>query len=436
MAQIEHHPPERLAPCKRNARTHSKRQIGQIAKSIATFGFNNPVLIDDEFGIIAGHGRVEAAKLLRLKEIPCLRLSHLNEEEKRAYILADNQLATRAGWDYELLAIELQGLIDLGFDVSQTGFEVAEIDMILETEREKAADDIEKPLPARSSAVTQRGDIWRLGSHKLICGDARHENAYAKLLGNERAELVFTDPPYNVPIDGFVGGKGKIKHREFEVAAGEMTEAEFTRFLEDVLGLAASKSIDGAIHFVCMDWRHMFELTVAGRKVYDELKNVIVWAKDNAGMGTFYRSQHEFVFAFKKGAAAHINNFELGQFGRSRSNVWKYAGANSMKAGRLEELAMHPTVKPLALVADAIKDCSHNGGLVLDPFSGSGTTIIAAEKTGRVARAIELDPLYCDVAVRRWQNFTGKRAYLNDTNFSFEQIEDTFVGFSNAGAKA
>jgi DNA modification methylase len=427
MSQIENLPPQDLKCYKRNARTHSKRQISQIAKSIAAFGFNNPVLIDDEAGIIAGHGRVEAAKLLGLAQVPCLRLSHLSEAEKAAYILADNQLATKAGWDREIQAIELQGLIDVGFDVTLSGFEVGEIDLLLAADRAKKVDDIEPPLPL-ALPVTLKGDIWRLGEHRIICGDARDETIFAKLMGGEKAQLVFTDPPYNVPIDGFVGGHGRIKHREFEVGAGEMSEAEFTEFLKETLGLAANHSADGAIAFVFMDWRHMLELMTAGREVYDELKNLIVWAKDNAGMGTFYRSQHELLFVFKKGKAAHINNFELGQFGRARSNVWKYAGVNSMKADRLEELSMHPTVKPLALVADALRDCSNHNGLVLDPFSGSGTTLIAAEKTGRRARVIEIDPLYCDVAIRRWQNFTGKHAFLGDTEITFETIEETFVG--------
>lgn len=432
MTQLELHAPERLSPYKRNARTHSRRQVQEIARSISAFGFNNPVLIDDQLGIIAGHGRVEAAKLLGLKEIPCLRLAHLNDAEKRAYILADNQLAARAGWDREILAIEFQGLIDLGFDVTLTGFEIAEIDFAIEEERARVSDDLEKPLPAIGPAVSEKGDVWRLGPHRLICGDARSARDYAALMPGEQATLVFTDPPYNVPIDGFVGGKGRIKHREFELAAGEMSKSEFTRFLKDALEQAAAHSVEGSIHFVCMDWRHVLELSLAGGEIYDELKNIIVWAKDNAGMGTFYRSQHELVFAFKKGGAPHINNFELGQFGRSRSNLWKYAGVNSMKAGRLEELAMHPTVKPLPLVADAIKDCSRPGDIVLDPFSGSGTTLIAAEKTGRRARAIEYDPVYCDVAVRRWQNFTGKQAFLGDTGASFESIEETFVRTSPA----
>ncbi|MDX2276953.1 MAG: DNA methyltransferase [Hyphomonadaceae bacterium] len=430
MQAIEHLPPAKLVPYKGNARTHSKRQITQIAKSIEAFGFNNPVLIDDHKVIIAGHGRVQAAKQLGLPTVPCIRLSHLNEAEKRAYVIADNQLATKAGWDRDIQALELQGLIDLGFDVTLTGFEVAEIDFILDAARAKETDDSEPYLPIAGPAITKRGDLWRLGEHRLCCADARDGETYVHLMGEERAEMVFTDPPYNVPVQGFVGGKGRIKHREFVEASGEMSEEEFIAFLTETLRLAADYSIDGSIHFVCMDWRHLYELSCAGRAVYDELKNVIVWAKDNAGMGTFYRSQHELLFAFKKGDAPHINSFELGQNGRSRSNVWRYAGINSMKADRMEELSMHPTVKPLAMVADAMRDCSKRKAIVLDPFAGSGTTVIAAEKTGRCARVIELDPLYCDVIVRRWQNFTGKHATLAASGATFEALEEA------AGAQA
>jgi DNA modification methylase len=422
MQEIEFIAPQVLQPYKGNARTHSKRQIAQIAKSIGAFGFNNPVLIDDAMGIIAGHGRVRAAIELNLPSVPCLRLSHLSEAEKRAYILADNQLAAKAGWDRDILAIELQGLIDFGFEVTLTGFEVAEIDFVLDAARGKETDDAEPPLPG-GPPVTQAGDVWELGEHRLVCGDARDAGAYAALMGDERAELMFTDPPYNVRIDGFAGGKGRIKHREFAMASGELSEAEFIAFLSETLGLAAEHCTDGSIHFVCMDWRHLHEIVTAGRAVFDELKNVIVWVKDNAGMGSFYRSQHELVFAFKKGEAPHTNTFELGQFGRSRSNVWKYAGVNSLKADRMEELSMHPTVKPLAMVADALRDCSKRKSLVLDPFAGSGTTLIAAEKTGRRARVLELDPLYCDVILRRWQSFTGKHAKLAATCESFETIE-------------
>ena len=242
------------------------------------------------------------------------------------------------------------------------------------------------------------GDLWELGPHRLLCADARDPASYEQLLKNAKAEFVFTDPPYNVPIDGHVCGLGRIRHADFAMGCGEMSEAEFTAFLEGVFRQLAANTVDGSIHQICMDWRHMNEMLAAGKAAYDELKNVCVWSKRNAGMGTFYRSRHELVFVWKNGSAPHINTFELGQFGRSRSNVWDYPGVNSLKPNRLEELAMHPTVKPVALVADAIKDCSRRNDLVLDPFAGSGTVLIAAERTGRRAAALEIDPHYVDVA--------------------------------------
>jgi DNA modification methylase len=410
-----------------NARTHSKKQVRQIANSIAKFGFCNPVLIDDDKQIIAGHGRVEAAKFLGINAVPTCRLSHLSEADKRAYILADNKLAERAGWDKQLLAIELQGLIDLDVEIELTGFAMPEIDIILEDAREAegASTGPEDTVPQYSSgpAVTRVGDLWLLGNHRLLCADARDEVAYDRLLEGGKAEFVFTDPPYNVAIDGHVCGLGRIRHREFAMGCGEMSEVEFTTFLETVFDRLAEHTIDGAIHQICMDWRHMWEMLAAGRQVY-ELKNLCVWNKTNAGMGSFYRSKHELVFVWKSGSAAHINNFELGQHGRNRTNVWDYAGVNTMRVGRLEELAMHPTVKPVALVADAIKDCSRRGRLVLDPFCGSGTILIAAERTGRKARALEVDPTYVDVGVRRWQRYSGKSAVLAASGETFETIEE------------
>jgi DNA modification methylase len=417
-----------LRPYPNNARTHSRKQIRQIANSITKFGFCNPVLIDDDKQIIAGHGRVEAARLLGIDAVPTCRLSHLSEADKRAYILADNKLAEKAGWDKELLAIELQGLLDLDVEIELTGFEMPEIDIILEEAREAnaAPGEPEDTIPEHSSgsAVTEVGDLWVLGNHRLLCGDARAQSAYDRLLEGAKAEFVFSDPPYNVAIEGHVCGLGRMHHREFAMASGEMNEAEFTGFLEGVFRLLVANTLNGSIHDICMDWRHMSEMLAAGRNVYSELKNLCVWNKTNAGMGSFYRSKHELVFIWKNGAAAHINNFELGQHGRNRSNVWDYAGVNTMRAGRLEELAMHPTVKPVALVADAIKDCSRRGGLVLDPFCGSGTILIAAERTGRKARALEIDPAYVDVAVRRWQSYTGKAAVLAGSGETFETIEE------------
>jgi DNA modification methylase len=416
-----------LRPYPNNARTHSKKQVRQIANSIAKFGFCNPVLIDDDKQIIAGHGRVEAAKLLGIDAVPTYRLSHLSEADKRAYILADNKLAEKAGWDKQILAIELQGLIDLDFEIELTGFEMPEIDIILEDAREAdgASSGPEDAVPQYSSgpAVTQSGDLWLLSNHRLLCADARDEAAYDRLLEGAKAEFVFTDPPYNVAIDGNVCGLGRIRHREFAMGCGEMSEVEFTTFLQTVFDRLAEHTIEGSIHQICMDWRHMWEMLAAGRQVY-ELKNLCVWNKTNAGMGSFYRSKHELVFVWKSGSAAHINNFELGQHGRNRTNVWDYAGVNTMRAGRLEELAMHPTVKPVALVADAIKDCSRRGGFVLDPFCGSGTILIAAERTGRKARALEVDPTYVDVGVRRWQSYTGKSAVLAASGETFETIEE------------
>ena len=411
-----------------NARTHSKKQVRQIANSIARFGFCNPVLIDDAKQIVAGHGRVEAAKLLGIDAVPTCRLSHLSEADKRAYILADNKLAEKAGWDKQLLAIELQCLIDLDVEIELTGFEMPEIDIILEDAREAdgASSGPEDSVPQHSSgpAVTRTGDLWLLGNHRLLCSDARDEAAYDRLLEGAKAEFVFTDPPYNVAIDGNVCGLGRIRHREFAMGCGEMSEPEFTTFLQTIFDRLTEHTIDGSIHQICMDWRHMWEMLAAGRQVYSELKNLCIWNKTNAGMGSFYRSKHELVFVWKSGSAGHVNNFELGQHGRNRTNVWDYAGVNTMRAGRLEELAMHPTVKPIALVADAIKDCSRRGGLVLDPFCGSGTILIAAERTGRKARALEVDSTYVDVGVRRWQSYTGKTAVLAASGETFETIEE------------
>lgn len=400
--------PEVLKPNPRNARTHSKKQIKQIAQSIRAFGFIAPVLIDENAMILAGHGRVEAAKLTGLSSIPCRRVGSLTAEQKRAYVLADNKLALNAGWDEQLLAEELEELVSLdrGFEIDATGFSIPEVDTLIEgLTPEEPNDPSDDLLVVDAPARCNPGDIWRLGSHRLICGDALDPALVDLLMNEEKARMVFTDPPYNVPIDGHVCGSGKIKHREFAMATGEMSKAQFIAFLKTAFDNLVSRSLDGAIHFICMDWRHMAELMAAGGEVYSELKNLIVWAKDNGGMGTFYRSRHELIFAYKVGDSPHVNAFELGQHGRYRTNVWSYRGVNTMKAGRLEELALHPTVKPVQMVADAIKDVSGRGDIVLDLFGGSGSTLIAAEKTGRRGYLCELDPVYCDRIIARWEAF-------------------------------
>ena len=344
--QIEQISIHALRPQDRNARTHSQRQIRQIRDSILRFGFNNPILIDDDGHIIAGHGRIEAAKGLNITTVPAVCLSHLNEAEKRAYVIADNRLAEKAGWDPEILAIELQSLIDIGFDVELTGFETPEIDLILEefhdASRQSLTADDQTLDPSFGPPISRADDLWILGANRLLCGDAQSAAAYAKLLGGQTIDLVFTDPPYNVRIDGHVSGLGRVRHSEFPMACGEMTEPDFTAFLSTTLSLAAKASRDGALHYVCMDWRHLAKILSAGRKAYDQLLNLCVWNKNNGGMGSFYRSKHELVFVFKVGNAAHINNVELGRHGRNRTNVWDYAGVNTFRAGRLDELERFP----------------------------------------------------------------------------------------------
>lgn len=414
-----------LKPNPRNARTHSKRQIRQIADSIKAFGFNNPVLLDELNTIIAGHGRVSAAKLLGLTEVPTIRLGDLSPDQVRAYLIADNRLAEKAGWDKSILAIELQHLlsIDTDFDITATGFEIPEIDLLLSPENTPDADDLFE-FEGNSEPITEPGDLWRLGKHQILCGNAMEQASYSRLLGPKRAGVVFVDPPYNVPIDGHVRGKGATRHREFQMASGEMSEFQFISFLASSLKLLAQYSVSGSVHFVCMDWRHVGELLTAGKQEYGSLFNVCVWVKNVGGMGSFYRSQHEFVFVFRNGEGKHRNNIQLGRFGRNRTNVWEYPSISTISKSGAEGnlLALHPTVKPVALVADALLDCSARGDIVLDAFLGSGSTLIAAERTGRICCGIEIDPLYVDTAIRRWQRHTGDHAIHAVSGKRFDEV--------------
>ena len=420
---------EHIKPNPRNPRTHSKKQIRQIADSIQAVGFAAPVVIDETGMLLAGHGRLEAAKLLGLKRIPAVVIEGLSEARKRALLLADNRIAQSAGWDRERLADELISLPELlvedGLDISVTGFEPAEIDALLvdfEDDVSDPADDID-PAFLSAPAVTRQGDLWRLGKHRLLCGDARETQHLARLMGGERAHMAFLDPPYNLRVRDIVG-RGQTKHQAFAMASGEMAAPAFTSFLINTLEVAARASIDGAVHFVCMDWRHIGELVEAGRVAYGTMLNLIAWVKSNAGQGSFYRSQHELIGVFRVGDSPHLNTIELGRHGRSRSNVWKYAGVNTFRSGRMDDLRAHPTVKPVALVADAIKDCTHRNQIVVDTFSGSGTTLLAAERVGRKARGMDLDPRYVDVAIRRWQAFTGRDAIHADSGLTFGEIAE------------
>jgi DNA modification methylase len=414
--------PRSLRPIGEATREHPPKQIRKIRRSIEEFGFVYPVLIDSENRVIAGGALVLAAQEMRLAKIPACRLPDLSEAKARQLRLALNRLAEDSHWNSDALRRELTHLLEIdgGIEIEFTGFETSEIDALIIDDGSDHEDELEPVLDDRPP-VSRVGDLWTAGDHRVVCGDARDPESYRALLAGERAEMVFTDPPYNVPIDGHVSGLGAIKHRDFVMAAGELSVTEFEGLLRDSLALSVRVSINGAIHFCCMDWRHLETLFAATKGIYSELKNLCVWNKSNAGMGSLYRSKHELVLVFKVGTAAHVNNVGLERHGRNRTNVWDFAGQTSLK-GAKNKLALHPTVKPVALVAEAIRDCSHHGGIILDPFGGAGTTCIAAERTGRRARLIELDPIYVDVTIRRWQRLTGGSAISAETGRAFEDL--------------
>ena len=399
-----------LVPDPRNARTHPRRQVDQIVASIRAFGFTNPILADEQGQLIAGHGRLLAAKQLGLAEAPVIELAGLSEAQKKALRLADNKIALNAGWDIEILKLELADLSlpEVDIDLGLTGFASGEIDVILAGSPDPD-DEVIPPVPVNPRA--RLGDIWQLGEHRVGCGDGRDIDFLRSVVGEGAGvDAAFLDPPYNVKINGHANAKGR--HREFAMASGEMTTAAFRTFLTETLSACERVSRNGAVHFVCMDWRHLGDVEAVGGEVYNALLNICVWNKSNAGMGSLYRSKHEMVSVYRVGDAPHTNTVELGKHGRNRTNVWDYASVNSMRGSRREDLDLHPTVKPVAMVADAICDVTRQGELVLDIFLGSGTSLIAAERVGRRFRGLDIDPAYVDVAITRWEQLTGKTATL------------------------
>jgi DNA modification methylase len=415
-----------------NPRLHTAAQIHQIALSIQTFGFNVPVLLDGAGRILAGHGRVLACRELGWTEVPTIRLDHLTEAQTRAFQIADNRLTEQSTWDDRLLGEQLKALaeLDLDFNLESTGFTMGEIDLRIQglgglAPGTTAPDPADEVPPVLDEPVSRLGDLWQLGPHRLACGNALETGDIQSLMHGRKAALVFTDPPYNVPIAGNVGGLGRIQHRDFLMACGEMSPEAFTAFLGKAFQVLTAHIRDGSLVYVFMDWRHQAELLSAARQMAWEQRNLCVWVKDNAGMGSFYRSQHELVLIFKHGKGNPRNNIQLGKFGRNRSNVWHYPGSNSFARSGEEGnlLALHPTVKPVALVVDALLDASSRGDLVLDPFLGSGSTLIAAERVGRVCRGLELDPAYVDTAIRRWQNWTGESAIRAADGTTFNTLE-------------
>lgn len=422
--QVEMVSASSLTPDPRNARKHSEKQIAQIAANIERFGFAIPIIVDQDNKIVSGHGRWLAAKKLGLADVPVIRRQFWNANERRAFALADNRLAELSSWDPEILSAELEELFESGFDIETIGFSTANLDFAIVEESEHSlkpskAERVDLPDPDEQP-VSRVGDLWLIGPHRLLCGDARDTVCWEALLADDRARLVFADPPYNVPIEGHVTGTGQ--HREFVMGAGELTRPEFTTFLRAVFRNCVRFSVAGSIHYQCMDWRHMREMLDAADGVYDQFKQLIVWSKSNGSLGTFYRSRHELVFVFKAGKGKHVNNFALGDTGRYRTNVVEYAGANTFRKGRAEDLEAHSTVKPTAMVMDFILDCSNRGDLVVDPFVGSGTTLIAAHRTKRRGAGIELDPLYVDTALRRLAKASGLTTVLAGDGRTFDEI--------------
>lgn len=415
---------EDITPNPTNARKHSVKQLKQLENSINAFGNNTPIIIDENRKILCGHARFETLKRLGHAQIPTVGIDHLTEAQKRAFMIADNKIAENATWDEELLSLELDYLtqLDVDVDVDLTGFSMGEIDILLGAVDQTVSEDPPPPPPDLDNTVTQPGDIWQLGPHRIVCGDCRDDYVVDTLMDRHGAQMVITDPPYNVPINGHVSGLGRIRHDEFAMASGEMTSDEFAEFLFNALLQLERVCTDGALLYVFMDWRHQFELLIARQQLQMPLINMCVWAKNNGGMGSFYRSQHELVYIFKHGSGLFTNNVELGKHGRYRTNVWNYPGVNSFGEGRDEALAMHPTVKPVSMIMDAILDATNRGDIVLDGFLGSGTTLMAASQTGRVCYGVEIDPRYVDVAVHRWEEATGEVAIHEQSSVSFEDV--------------
>lgn len=427
--RLEYRDTAQLRPATRPVRRVTRKHEASIAASIRAHGFCAPIVIKDDGEVVDGHARLRAAKTVGLEQVPCIIIDHLTEIQVRTLRLALNRLQEKGEWDLDALKLEFEEMLELEVPLEVTGFEVAEVDLVLLDQADDAELDSLDPeandIPVEeTTAVSREGDLWLLDRHKILCGNAVDQADYAILLDQEVAAGVFTDPPFNVPIQGHVCGKGSIQHPEFIMGSGEMSPEAFQTFLQEFLRCTTQVTADGGILYACIDWRHVRDLLEATEAAGLGLINLCIWVKDNAGMGSFYRSQHELVVVLKKGKTSHVNNVQLGKFGRNRSNVWHYPGVNSLDPERRAELSLHPTVKPCEMVADAILDSTKPGDILLDPFLGSGTTVIACEKTGRVCRGMELDPRYVDVAVRRWQNFVDLEAVHEKTGLTFEQMAE------------
>ena len=418
-------------------KAHSALQLKMLANAVREFKIVLPILIDTEFQVVVGFARVEACKLLGMRVIPAIQVDHLDEAGIQAFAIADNRISELGTWNEAALAERLKALaaVDLSFNLEATGFTMGEIDLKIASLElgmdEPGKNNPDDEMPSPGPAVCKPGDLWVLGAHRLLCATALENASFATLLNGELVDATFIDPPYGNSIESYFGSKRKRPHREFvQGSADNMSDDELQAFLATACRLIALHSREGAVTFACIDWRHAQHLLAAGNSVFDSLLNIAVWVKSNGGMGSLYRSRHELIAIFRKGKTAHRNNIQLGRYGRNRTNVWEYPGANAFIRGSEEAdlLAQHATPKPVALVADALLDVTARRDIVLDCFMGSGGTLLGAERTGRRARGIELDPLFIDLAIRRWQRLTGEAAMLESTGETFDQLAERGEG--------
>lgn len=423
--RVEYLPIDSLIPANRRTRRKEASQAARLDRSLARFGIAQPILVDVDGRIVHGHGVWEAARRAGCERVPVIRITHLSPSEQRLLAIALNRLAETGSWDEAALKLEFSELIELGEDVVVTGFEPAEVDLLLlddlDAIQEVGEGEGEGLPELPTTSVSRPGDCWILGRHRLFHGNACDRAAYQQLmLDGEQARIVLTDIPFNVPISGHV--TGDRRHREFAMASGEMSREEFEGFNRDWIQACLPYLRDGGLLATFIDWRSVELVLASGREANLALLNLIVWSKTNGGQGSLWRSQHELLPVFKKGSAPHLNNVELGRWGRWRSNVWIYPGGSSLGSEARDGLALHPTVKPRALLEDALLDVTNLDEIVLDPFVGSGSTLLAAESTGRMGRAIEIDGPYCDVTIMRWQNLTGEAAVHAASGKTIEEV--------------
>ena len=407
-----------LKSSEKKSQKHSKKQLAKIKQAIKKVGYTAPVIIKEDGEIIAGELRLLAAQELKLEKIPAITLDNLTEKEADAIRIMDNRIAQDSVWDFQILNKELTKLFEYDFKFEDFGFDTIEYDQIfIETDlNEKQVHNSEKEsatwLEANIPKVVKEQDLWRLGDHFILCGDSLNEKSYQALMQDELAQIILCDPPYNCKINGHVCGLGKIKHEEFKMASGEMTNAEFAQFIAKFMQNLIKFSQKGSLHYLFMDWKGINTLLTEGLKQYNELINLAVWNKKVGGMGAFYRSQHELIAILKNGKEKHQNHIQLGKNGRYRTNVWDYSGIRATSGADVELLNLHPTVKPIAMLHDVLLDASSKNDIVLDCFGGSGSTLLAAERCKRRARLIEINPRYVDVTIWRWEKETGKKAKL------------------------